>query len=90
MSIGRPKPQVMGAIYDERGRLWEIIEPQGCYMITFRGQAVAVRYTIHLPSCTQFKYKKMMVNNEGNARLEVKRMNELFKTDDFDYVEVEY
>jgi hypothetical protein len=88
MNKGRPKPRVMGAIYDERGRLWEIYQPQGCYVITYKDIPVSVRYTIHLPSSTQFKYKKMMVNNEGNAKLEVKRMNELFKTDDFGYISI--
>jgi hypothetical protein len=82
---GRPKPTVIGGICDSNGRTWEIIAARGAYMITFRGQAVAVRYRVDKWNTPIYKYRKMLVNNEGNARLEVKRLNELFKTDDFDY-----
>jgi hypothetical protein len=69
--------------------LWEILETKGAFIITYRDQAVSIRSTTEVLGGTRFKYRKMLVNNEGNARLEVKRLNEQFNTDDFGYMRIE-
>lgn len=82
---GRPKPDIIESVYDDENRLWEILNPRGAYAILYQGEPVSVRCTLLNLKGSSFKYKKMLVNNEGNARLEVKRLNQLFKTEDFSY-----
>mgnify|MGYP003334845504 CR=1 FL=1 len=81
---GRPKPTIIESVTDEDNTLWEILEAEA-YVLLYPGKPVSIRHPVPTLKGPAFRYRKMLVNNLGNAKREVRRLNSLFKTTDFSY-----
>lgn len=84
--MARPGPDIIKQIEDDKNVTWEVIEYPQVYIITYDGKPVGIRRQASVMAHTQFKYKRMLYSNSGNASLEVRRLNKRFKTDRFGYM----
>lgn len=85
---GRPKPDIIMSQTTDTGTLWEIIEADRAYVLTYQGRPVGIRITEYGISGQQRKYRKTSYNNLGNCLLAVRRLNERFNTTDFGYITI--
>ena len=81
---GRPKPTIIKSVTDEDNTEWQILAAEA-YVLVYKGMPVSIRHPVHTIKGPAFRYRKMLVNNLGNAKREVRRLNSLFKTTDFSY-----
>ena len=86
--MARPSAEVIAKIEDVNGVTWEIIDTDTVYIITYKGRPTGVRSHHFVSFGLQYKYKRMLYGNEGNAKLEVERLNKRFKTDLFSYIAI--
>lgn len=85
--MARPAAPVVISHMDDLGNDWQILAADNYYMITYQGRPVNIKVitnNINVPS----KYKKTGYTNIGNCRLAVHKLNELFQTNDFDYINI--
>ena len=85
--MARPqKPILASAEHD--GALWEIVEADNYWIITYQGRAVNVKSTSWALNYRHKKYKKMAYPTEKSAQNQARRFNEIFQTEDFGYRQV--
>lgn len=85
--MARPqKPILASAEHD--GALWEIVEADNYWIITYQGRAVNVKSTSWALNYHLKKYKKMAYPTEKSAANQAERFNEIFQTTDFSYKQV--
>ena len=85
--MARPKPIVRRA-QEVGDDLWEVLQADKFYVITYLGDPVNIRITTGSLSNNKHKYKKLTYTNLAGARLQARRLNYRFKCDDFKVMEV--
>jgi hypothetical protein len=86
--MARPKPKVRLAQEVGDGSLWEVLQAEMYYVITYQGDPVNIRITQGSMTGNNHIYKKLTYTNLGSARLQVNRLNHRFKCSDFEVMEV--
>jgi hypothetical protein len=87
--MSRPKPKVLHSIEVGDGTIWEILEAEAYYAITYEGKPVGIRITQSSMTNNEHLYKKLSYTNLGNARAQVAKLNYRFKTTGFDLMMIE-
>lgn len=86
--MSRPEPRVLHTF--EQEEITDVLAAERIFAITYQNRLVSLRIT--LPSLIADhpvrKYKKSMYPNEGSARLQARRLNQQFDTEDFNYCEL--
>ncbi len=85
--MARPEPQIL--IGNQTEVLTEILAAERIFAVTYQNRLIGLRVTEETVEHTpKRKYKKTMYNNLGSAALQARRLNLLFNTTDFNYVEI--
>jgi hypothetical protein len=84
----RPNPRIIKTIEALDGSTWDITQADAQYIITYQGRPCGVRHHITSLTSNSFKYQKLSYTGLGNARAQVKRLNDKFNTTDFDVMAV--
>jgi len=82
--MSRPQPTIIMSAELDDGSVWDILQATTSYIITYKDQACGIRQHNDLSSNPGFRYQKLSYNNLGNARAQVRRLNEKFNCTDFD------
>lgn len=83
--MSRPKPRVIQSQQITDTTTWEIIETGQGFIITYQGEPVGVRSVTRHLGHDVLKYKKLSYTNLGNCLAQVRKLNAIFKTDQFGY-----
>lgn len=86
--MARPEPKIIKTIEALDGSTWSITEADAQYIITYRGRPCGVRHHYYSLTKSCFKYQKLSYTGLGNARAQVKRLNDKFNCNDFDVMAV--
>jgi hypothetical protein len=86
--MARPKPIVRLAQEVGDGSLWEVLEADLYYVITYKGDPVNIRITQGSLTGNNHIYKKLTYTSLGSANLQARRLNYRFKCQDFEVMEV--
>lgn len=86
--MARPTPKIIAEQEQDSGDVWQILEAERTYVITYRGQPFDLRVVYHGLGVTKFKYKRTSYSQLGTAVAQVRRYNEKFNTEDFNYIAV--
>jgi hypothetical protein len=86
--MARPSPTITKTMQLPDGSIWDITSAESCYVITYRDQVCGIRQHVNTLSKQGFKYQKLSYTNLGNARAQVRRLNNKFHTEDFDVMQV--
>ena len=82
--MARPKPTVLLEHVDpETYKAEQVLEAHAVYAVFYRGKPINLRTLSSLVSYPGPKYKKTSFQNPGYAVNLAKRLNRLFKTDEF-------
>lgn len=82
--MSRPKPKVLNQHVDkEKYRAEQILESEAIWAVYFKGKPFNLRSESLITSNSVTKYKKTSFNNPGHAYTLAKRLNKLFKCEDF-------
>lgn len=84
--MARPNPTIILEQEQDNSDVWQILQADQTYVITYRGQPVDIRVVSHSLSVNKFKYKRTSYNQLGTVLAQVKRYNSKFNTEDFDYI----
>ena len=85
--MARPKPTIITAIEIPSGERWELLKAEKTYVITYRNEPVNIRAVTQGLGIETRKYKKLSYTNRGNCIAQVRRLNNVFGTEDFGYIE---
>lgn len=86
--MSRPQPRVLLEAEDDKLNTWQVLEGDQTFLITFKGQPVSIRVLTASLGEDRKKYKRMSYTELGTCVGQVKRFNEKFNTEDFDYIRV--
>jgi len=86
--MARPKPEIILSQEQANGDVWQILEAEDTYVITYKGKGVAVRVEKLNLNTTSYSYKRMSYSELGTVISQVRRYNKMFNTKDFDYIKV--
>lgn len=86
--MARPEPKIVVEQEQDDGQVWQILEAEKTYVITYKGQPFDLRVVSLGLGVTKFKYKRTSYSNIGTAIAQVRRYNSKFNTNDFDYITV--
>lgn len=86
--MARPKPTVRLAQEVGDGTLWEVLQAEKFYVITYKGEPANIRITKGSLSGNIHLYKKLTYTNLAGAQLQCRRLNHRFKCLDFTVMEV--
>lgn len=86
--MARPKPNILIEQEQDDGNIWQILQAEKTYVITYKGQPFDLRVIHHGLGVDKFKYKRTSYNQLGTAEAQVRRFNAKFKCNDFDYTTV--
>lgn len=86
--MARPEPKIVAEQEQDTGDVWQILQADQTYVITYKGEPVDIRVVNHGLGVSKFKYKRTSYNQLGTVVAQVKRYNEKFNTDEFDYITV--
>lgn len=84
--MARPEPQVLQTYYPEDGSIWDILQADSYFVITYKGRPCGIRQ--HKRLKVGFKYSKLSYTNLGNAEAQCRKLNQRFMTTAFAVVEV--
>lgn len=85
--MARPAAEIIDRITTRDNADWYILEADDYYVITYQGRPINLK-TVSGSIKQPIKYKKTGYSNEGNARAAVRRLNDVFMTEDFSYVKL--
>jgi hypothetical protein len=85
--MSRPQRPILHSA-ERDGALWEIVQAESYYIITYQGRAVNVKSTSWAMNYKHKKYKKMAYPTEKSADNQARRFNEIFGCEDFSYQRV--
>jgi len=83
--MARPEPKIVAEQEQDSGDVWQILEAEKTYVITYQGQPFDLRVVSHGLGVSKFKYKRTSYSQIGTCQAQVKRYNSKFNTNDFDY-----
>jgi hypothetical protein len=86
--MARPDPTIILEQEQDNNDVWQILEAEQTYVITYKGQPVDIRVVNHGLGISRFKYKRTSYNQLGTVLAQVRRYNSKFNTTDFDYITV--
>lgn len=86
--MSRPKPIIKHSIEVGDGSLWEILQADKFYVITYKQEPANIRITRGSLTNNGHIYKKLTYTNLGSAQAQCHRLNYRFKCDDFKVMEV--
>jgi hypothetical protein len=86
--MARPEPKILLAAEQDNDDVWQILEAEQTYVITYKGQPVDIRVVNYGLGANKFKYKRTSYNQLGTVIAQVRRYNSKFNTTDFDYITV--
>lgn len=84
--MSRPEPKILREQEQDNGTVWQALDCDKTYVITYKGQPIDIRVVNHGLGVTKFKYKRTSYNQIGTAIAQVRRYNKMFNTEDFDYI----
>jgi hypothetical protein len=85
--MARPKPRIQHSKSFDDGTTWHILAADAMYILTYKGQPFNM-VTQSLWAEQPRKYKKTAYANEGSARARARELNELFSTEEFNYINI--
>ena len=86
--MSRPTPKILLEQAQDNMDVWQILQADQTYVITYRGQPIDIRVVSHSLSVNKFKYKRTSYTQLGTCIAQVRRYNKMFNTTDFDYIMV--
>lgn len=86
--MARPEPTIIKEQEQDDGHIWQIIEAEKTYIITYKGQPVDIRVVHPSLGISKFKYKRTSYTQLGTAEAQVRRYNAKFNCNDFAVQEV--
>lgn len=81
--MARPSAKVRHSIEVGDGTLWEILQADTYYAITYKDEPVSIRITRGSLTGNEHTYKKMTYTNLGSAEAQCRKLNYRFKCEDF-------
>lgn len=82
--MSRPKPKViLEYVNKENFKIEQILESDAIWAVFYQGQPFNLKSGSIVASQPGPKYKKVSFSNPGHAYNLAKKLNKLFKTDDF-------
>jgi hypothetical protein len=88
LEMARPEPKILVEHAQANTDIWQILEAQQTYVLTYRGQPFDLRVVNHGLGVMKFKYKRTTYTQLGTALAQIRRYNKNFNTSDFDYITV--
>jgi hypothetical protein len=87
--MSRPKPVVITEYVNKKTlKSEQILEADAIWAVFYQGKPFNLKSTNQLGSYQGSKYKKVSFSNPGHALNLAKKLNSLFKTDDFKVVKL--
>ena len=86
--MSRPQPQIILTIESGNGSVWDITQAPSHFIITYQGRPCGVRQHNNSLDYPGYRYQKLSYTGLGSALAQVRRLNHIFKTEDFDVMEV--
>ena len=81
--MARPGPQIRHSIELGDGSVWEILQAETYFAITYKEEPVSIRITKPSMTGNNHLYRKMTYTNLGSAQAQCKKLNYRFKCEDF-------
>ena len=82
--MSRPKPKViLEYTYKENYKIEQILDSEAIWAVFYQGKPFNLKSGSLLVNYPGPKYKKVSFSNPGHARNLAKKLNKLFKTQDF-------
>lgn len=82
--MSRPKPKVLLEYINKKNyKSEQILEAEAIWAVFYKGEPFNLKSANSLTSYPGPKYKKVSFSNPGHARNLAKKLNKLFKTEDF-------
>lgn len=82
--MSRPKPKVLlEHANKETYRIEQVLESEAIWAVFYKNQPFNLKSGSLVSSYPGPKYKKVSFSNPGHARNLAKKLNKMFKTDDF-------
>lgn len=86
--MARPQPRVLLEAEQDDHAVWQILEGDETFLITYQGRPVSIRIVTPSLGEDRKKYKRMSYTELGTCVGQIKRLNAKFNTTDFDYIRV--
>lgn len=83
--MARPNPKIVAEQEQDTGDVWQVLEAEQTYVITYKGRPIDLRVVSHGLGVSKFKYKRTSYSQLGTAIAQVRRYNEKFNCTDFSY-----
>jgi len=83
--MARPEPKIVAEQEQLDNTVWQILETEKTYVITYQGQPFDLRVVMFGLGVSKFKYKRTSYSQLGTCQAQVRRYNSKFNTTDFDY-----
>ncbi len=88
--MARPKPNILLDHTDKKTyKSQQILEAAAVFAVFYQGKAINLRTLNSLVSYPGPKYKKVSFANKGSAFNLAEKLNELFKTEEFEVFKLE-
>jgi hypothetical protein len=82
--MARPKPKVLLEYADKKSyKLEQVLEAEAIWAVFYKGQPFNLKSSNLLTSYPGPKYKKVSFSNPGHAKNLAKKLNELYKSEEF-------
>ena len=83
--MSRPKPKVLLEYADKKSyKLEQVLEAEAIWAVFYKGQPFNLKSSNLLTSYPGPKYKKVSFSNPGHAKNLAKKLNELYKSKEFE------
>lgn len=86
--MARPSPTVLLEHEQDDSTTWQVLEGFETFLITYQGRPVSIRVVTAGLGEDRKKYKRMSYTELGTCIGQVRRFNQRFNTQDFDYIRV--
>jgi len=84
--VSRPKPTILTEKVDKNYKTDQVLASEGIWAVFYQGQPINLKSFNALINYASPKYKKVSFSNPGHAINLAKKMNVMFKCDDFTVV----
>jgi hypothetical protein len=83
--MARPKPTVLLEYADKKSyKLEQVLEAEAIWAVFYKGQPFNLKSSNLLTSYPGPKYKKVSFSNPGHAKNLAKKLNQLYKSNEFE------
>jgi hypothetical protein len=84
--VGRPNKEILLTHTDDNGYITEVLKVKGLWVVTYQGEPIGIRRTYRMEH--SMKYPRTAYNNPAFAYNMMERMNALYRTTDFNVIEI--